>query len=295
MPRRIAPLGPGERAHFESFGYIVFRDALTPAEVDALATESLQRLEDAYAHAPFTGTRYWAGMNGPTTPLMATLIEDPRFWGVAEQLLGEHAVGGRCDASRCSENTIWHPDTVDPSFRGVQFGIYLQPVRPDHGALRVIPGSHREPLHGHVDRYLGAVRPAIDDVPAVALATKPGDVVCYDIRLWHAIAGAFADRRFCNMTYYALPPTPDIDTVASKQDLLNRRFVREMMRPEHEAAARVGVASPCHPHEALYHPDWVANRTGSPIRARWVERLRALGFLDERVLPDEAIILPHSA
>jgi hypothetical protein len=289
------PLDEGERVHFETFGYVVLRAALTPAEVAALDAESLRRLEDAYAHAPFRGTRYWAGMNGPTTPLMAALIEDPRFWGVAEQLLGEHAVGGRCDASRCSENTIWHPDVADPRLGGVQFALYLQPVGADSGALRVVPGSHRSPLHGEVDRYLRAVRPAIDEVPAVALDTSPGDAICYDIRLWHAVAGAFADRRFCNMTYYHLPPTPESDTVARAQDLLNRRFVREMMRPEREAAAGAGVVPACRPHEALYDPEWVANRTGSPIRARWLARLGALGFLSDRVLPDEGIVLPHSA
>ena len=234
-------------------------------------------------------------MTGPTTPVMARLIEDPRFWGVAEQLLGTHAVGGRCDASRCSHNTTWHPDTVSPRFAGVQFGIYLQSVGSDHGALRVIPGSHREPLHGHVDRYLGTVRPAIDEVPAVALDTAPGDVVCYDIRLWHAVAATFTDRRFCNITYYDLAPTPEVEAIAREQDLLNRRFVREMARPELDAAARLGATPSFRPHEALYHPEWVANRPGSPIRARWLARLRALGFLDERVLPDEPIVLPHSA
>ena len=68
-----------------------------------------------------------------------------------------------------------------------------------------------------------------------------------------------------------------------------------MSRPELEAAARLGMTLSFRPHEALYHPEWVANRAGSPVRARWLARLRALGFLDERVLPDEPLILPHSA
>jgi hypothetical protein len=290
-------LSPAERAHFDAFGFIVLRGALTAAEVRRIEEESLRCLEVAYEHAPFDGTvRYWTGTNGPGSPCLASLIEDARFWGVAEELLGEHAVGGRCDASRCSQDTIWHPDTVSARARlaGVQFGIYLQPVGAGSGALRVIPGSHREPLHEQVDRYLNAARPAIAEVPALALATRPGDVVCYDISLWHAVACGFEDRRFCNLTYYHLPPVPEVDAVARAQDLLNRRFVREMARPELEAAARAGAVRPFHPHEALFDPHWVENHEGSALRARWLGRLRALGFLDDMALPDQPIELPHA-
>jgi hypothetical protein len=287
-------LSPGERAHFEAFGFLIFRGALTAAEVRRIEEESLQRLEAAYLHAPFDGTaRHWVGTNGATTPFMAALIEDTRFWGIAEQLVGEHAVGGRCDASRCSQDTTWHPDTVSVRLGGVQFGLYLQPLGPDSGALRVIPGSHRAPLHEQVDRYLGAARPEVAEVPAVVLVSRPGDVICYDIRLWHAVAGGFEDRRFCNLTYYHLPPDPEVELVARAQDLLNRRFVREMARPELEAAACAGAAGSFHPHEALFNPDWVENRGGSALRARWLARLRALGFLDAMTLPDEPIELPH--
>lgn len=284
-----------EQAQFETFGYVVLRDLLADVEVRQLEQECLQRLEAAYTHAPFDGTkRYWVGMNGPTTPLMASLIEDPRLWGVAEQLFGEYAVGGRCDASRCSQDTTWHPDTVSTRLEGVQFGVYFQNVGGGSGALRVIPGSHRQPLHDAVDRYLGAERPAIAEVPAVPLIIRPGDAVCYDIRLWHAVAGGFDDRRFFNLTYYNLPPDPEAESIARAQDLLNRRFVREMARPELEAAARAGETITFHPHEALFDPFWVENRPRSAVRARWLERLRALGFLDEVALPDEPIELPHA-
>jgi hypothetical protein len=175
----------------------------------------------------------------------------------------------------------------------MQFALYLQPVGGDSGALRVIPGSHRQPFFDEVDRYLGAERPEVVEVPSVALVSRPGDVICYDIRLWHAVAGGFADRRFCNLTYYHLPPQPEAEAIARTQDLLNRRFVREMARPEIEAAARAGDACTFRPHHALFDPEWVENADGSPVRARWIQRLGALGFLDDVTLPIEPIELPH--
>ena len=288
-------LSPRERAHFETFGFIVLRSALTAAEVRRVDEECLRRLEAAYPHAPFDGTaRHWTGMNGPATPFVASLMEDPRFWGIAQQLFGEHAVGAHCDGSRCTKDTTWHPDTVSARLGGVKFALYLQPLGADSGALRVIPGSHREPLHEQIARYLGAERPAIAEVPGVALVSSPGDVLCYDIRLWHAVVGGFPDRRFCTLTYYHFPPVPEVESAARAQDLINRRFVREMARPELEAAARAAVARPFHPHEALYDPHWVENTAGSALRTRWLGRLRALGFLDEMALPEQPIELPHA-
>jgi hypothetical protein len=63
--------------------------------------------------------------------------------------------------------------------------------------------------------------------------------------------------------------------------------------PEIEAAARTGAAYTFRPHQALFDPHWVANPDNSPVRARWIQRLRALGFLDDVTLPIEPIELPH--
>ena len=51
------------------------------------------------------------------------------------------------NANSYSISSSWHPDTEDTHLLMVKNVMYLQPTTGDHGALRVIPGSHRNPLH----------------------------------------------------------------------------------------------------------------------------------------------------
>ena len=55
---------------------------------------------------------------------------------------------------------------VDPAAAGVKFCIFYDPVGPDSGALRIIPGSHTEPLHASLR--------AAKTVPAAAAAGGDG-------------------------------------------------------------------------------------------------------------------------
>jgi ectoine hydroxylase-related dioxygenase (phytanoyl-CoA dioxygenase family) len=91
----------------------------------------------------------------------------------------------------------------------MKFAFYLDPLTPETGALRIVPGSHhagdafatelqsglRDPLE-----HLG-VQPC--DIPAVALSTKPGDVVAFDHRIKHASFGGGPARRMFAMNFFA--------------------------------------------------------------------------------------------
>ena len=246
-----------------TFGFLIFRQLFRPDEVETLRREFRQAMEARYRHAPFDGTRrHWLPMMGAETPFFAGLLEDPRFCETAEQLYGEDALAIISDANRYVGDTGWHPDTGSLDQYGVKFAYYLQPVGAESGALRVIPGSHRDPLHADLRQKLGRSRLSFREVPAYACEAEPGDVIAFDLRLWHGSCGGSGDRRMGTVVYYHNPSTPEETEATRRQAEMNPRYAADFDRP---------VAP-------IYLPEWLANPDASPRRQRWIARLQELGF-----------------
>ena len=260
-------LNKQQLAHFETFGFIVMRQVFTANELAVIDNEYEKGLSAAYAHAPFDGTeRYWTTMMGPDTPFFATLLEDARFYEVAEQLYGEDAFGVASSANRYVGNTLWHPDhQIDPNkdSYGIKFAYYLDPVDGQSGVLRVIPGSHRNPFHDEVKKYWKQTGKEITDIPGYVCESKPGDIVAFDSRLWHASWGGAAGRRMCSLLYYSNPKTAEEEAGA-----------------RHRASTTISQPAAFNrTQDAFHHPHWVANPTGSVRRGRWIQRLTELGYM----------------
>lgn len=134
---------------------------------------------------------------------LCSLLDDPRILGIAEPLLGANFNYMGSDGNYYVGDTGWHSDgwkkATDPTHLKIAF--YLDPLTRDSGALRVIPGSHRqgepyadwlqEKVKGSQDEW--AIAGA--DVPAMALETQPGDVVCFNHNTKHAAFGGSKRRR----------------------------------------------------------------------------------------------------
>ena len=88
--------------------------------------------------------------------------------------------------------------TRSPGTAPIKIALYLDPVGPTSGALRVIPGSHRLPK---TDNIRKAARAAElwgieqSQVPAVALSSQPGDVVVFNHNIMHSSFGGSTRRR----------------------------------------------------------------------------------------------------
>jgi len=249
--------------HFRTFGFLVFRQLFRADELRTIRAEFDLAMEAAYRHMPFDGTRrHWLPLMGPTTPFFAGLLEDPRFYEPARQMYGDDVLGVVSDGNRYVGNTKWHPDTASIHQYGVKFAYYLEPVGAESGALRVIPGSHRNPWHDELRAGLRESGLDFGDVPACVCASEPGDVVAFDLRLWHGSHGGSSDRRMCTLVYYNNPRTPEEETATRSQAAGNAQTPARYHRPD----------------EPIYDPHWISNPAGSPVRGRWIERLRELGF-----------------
>ena len=259
-----APLRDDQKLFFKTFGYLVFRDFFSGDELDTIHREFDYKLAEQYPGQPYDGSRrYWAPLLDDDTPFFGNLLEDSRFLTIAQQLFGDDVLGMGTDANRYTGNTRWHPDTGSIHQYGVKFAFYLEPVDADSGALRVIPGTHR--LTGNKGFADGVQAQALPEVPCAVLASNPGDVVAFDLRLWHASYGGTQDRQMCTVVYYNNPKNED------EAAALHRQGERSL-----DGSVRKFNTK----QQYLYSKRWMSNPAGSPHRQHWIDRLREIGFFD---------------
>ncbi len=136
---------------------------------------------------------------------LSSLLDDPRIMGIATSLLGDDFNYMGSDGNYYAGDSGWHSDGWHREIRHIKIAFYLDPLTRDTGCLRVIPGSHRigdqyaDGLQEQLRRgeeLLGVRGP---DVPAVALETRPGDLVCFNHNTKHASFGGGKRRRMFTM------------------------------------------------------------------------------------------------
>ena len=97
------------------------------------------------------------------------------------------------DGNMWAGDTVWHSDDdIRPGYKRVKIAFYLDSLTEENGCLRVIPGSHRHPLHKDLnlaneedsDAPFGISN---EELPSFPIETYPGDVpmFCHDI--WYLL------------------------------------------------------------------------------------------------------------
>ena len=266
-----------EITQFEVFGFVVLRGFLSQQDVYSLNSEfdvALERAESTMERASFRKQLNWWNFM-PDTCFTASLLEQPRFLDKVKQLLGDDVVASFSASNSFSgDRTDWHPDTSQPNWRGLKFGIYLQSLDATNGALRMIPGSHREPLHSDFRRiplkeaFLQPGTPeeqhglSVDQVPAHIAAVECGDVVIFDNYTWHGSYGGGEDRRLITMGYFAAPKTTE-----------QEHAVREQVKAE----AKIREIFPLLRRDQF----WMNNPDNNQERGKWIATLGKYGFLTD--------------
>ena len=256
-----------QKAHFDTFGFLILRQLFSAAETEKLAGEYDEIMDEDRESRPFKGERQSVQPFVEKRSRLIELAEDDRVYSTVEELLGPGFTWVGSDGNYYVGDTPWHSDGLrdyidrdlsDWYYPVMKVAFYLDPVAKDTGCLRVIPGSHKSvyadglgPLRGrNADpEYLPfGVSPA--EVPAFPLQTQPGDVVFFDSDLHHGSFGGIGRRMFA----ISLVPRPSSDEQVA------------FLRRAHAATKRT-----LRPHEALVNSD-------SPRLRGMVESLVELGF-----------------
>jgi ectoine hydroxylase-related dioxygenase (phytanoyl-CoA dioxygenase family) len=247
--------------YFNTFGFVVFRQLFSSDEVARYSAEFDRGLDSWLESGKHDGAaRHYASLMTETTPFIASIADDPRFGDVAEQLMGKDVLGIAVDGNYYVGDTLWHPDTSSLDYSGIKFTIYLEPQDATNGALRVIPGSHRDPFHSHVSRDVEVtygVRQ--DELPAFVFVSTPGDVLAFNVATWHAAFGGSRHRRMGTVVYYEDPDRPEAVTA-----------IQKVMRSNHQLYARNG--------RQMYTNYW--RSVADTRHQRWIGRMAELGILE---------------
>jgi Phytanoyl-CoA dioxygenase (PhyH) len=202
---------------FDTFGFIklpgLFRDDIDEISAgfeDAVAAESA-RFE---TYEPLHGEkrRLIIPQVVDITPRLARLRTDERVLGTVTSLLGNDFDYAESDGNLLDCETSWHCDIYGSPMgdRHVKLLFYLDPVRADSGALRVIPGTHhfRETFARTLRKKVQDPTAIGDelgvdphDLPSVPVETDPGDLLVCDFRTIHASFQGGMRRRLFTMNY----------------------------------------------------------------------------------------------
>jgi hypothetical protein len=145
-------------------------------------------------------------------PILARLPEDERILDIARTVLGDGAEYAQSDGNLAFCPTEWHADTYGTHMeqRHIKISFYLDPLRADSGAIRVIPGTHywqgayarqlRKSFRefGSSQQVFGVESTAI---PATVVDSDPGDVLVHDYRVVHASFNGLDRRRFFTINF----------------------------------------------------------------------------------------------
>jgi hypothetical protein len=188
--------------------------------------------------------------------ILSSLLDDPRIYAIASGLLGDDFNYMGSDGNYYVGDTRWHSDGWHKDILHIKLAFYLDPLTEQTGALRVIPGSHRigdtfaDDLQSQIRKSDELWGKEGNAVPAIALETKPGDLVCFNHNTKHAAFGGNTHRRMFTINLCQRYPE------AKLQDL--RDYI--------SGAARFWI-------DRVYGETMV--RTASPQRLRHLEQVMA--------------------
>lgn len=210
-------LTPQQLAHFDTFGFLFFRQVFSAAEM-ATFTQTAEEIWREDSQPVEHKERRWSYFV-ERRPLLTELVTDERVYPIIEQLLGPDLLWVGSEGNISSRSKVgWHPDRKYykegqehcMDFAQIKMMIYLDKVSRDSGCLRVIPGSHKMPYHKHLAEQ--EINPdaqpfGVDgpEIPCAALESEPGDLLLFNHCIWHASFGGGERRRYVALKFTARP------------------------------------------------------------------------------------------
>lgn len=231
-PVTAPQLSPQQVAWFETFGYLVLPgwfaddvDRIRAGFEDVFEREEATLLDPGNEYHRTSDPDY----QGETRWIIPSIVDksehlswlrtDARLDAVSRALCGDDYAYAESDGNLFNCNVYWHMDAYGATadVLHVKAFFYLDPLRRESGALRVIPGSHLggpytaalfRQLSKDPERIPDLLGVDIDGIPATTLEVDPGDLVLTNFRTLHASFGGGVRRRLFTVNYRAARPEP---------------------------------------------------------------------------------------
>jgi len=186
-----------QKRFFDDFGYLAL-PGLMGNEVPWIVEEFERVFHEAGVVHDGTA-RSSVGRFIERSERLCALLDNPGVDGLLAGLLGEdyNYLGSGGDIY--VGDGLWHPDCHGDPVVQVKWAMYLDPLTPETGALRLVPGSHRQGWQGNLDtRALWGI--GMEEVPCVVPDNRPGDVIVFNQMTLHNALGGGNRRRMLNLT-----------------------------------------------------------------------------------------------
>ena len=216
-------------AFWEVFGYLVLPKVFDASEVDAMSKDLDEKASADRGGDDFEGERR-QDVDLVEAPSFKSVLTDEKICGPLSQLLGDDFiwVGGPGGGLYVGD-TQWHPDVAhvgDGKQTRLKMGLYLDPVRKETGCLRVVPGSHRNPLHDELQPMrMGRLKKAIADGSLISNIAPASDADKKELSDWEGQTGIDLDD---NNTIYGTDPL-DIPSAALESDPGDAVFFNQLI------------------------------------------------------------------
>lgn len=207
----------GQIAHFETFGFLVFKQLFTQEEATIMKREADDIFDRFRTDNAFEGHQ-WEAVQPffERKTFLSTIPDDDRIYNIGVDLLGPDFLLAGTEGNLQMGDTPWHggiPKVGYPSH--IKIAFYPETLTRETGCLRVVPGSHNvyspDLLAVLRDRnYQANFRPfgiMPSDVPSFAIESRPGDVVVFTENVLHASFGGPDGRHQHAVNFMANPKT----------------------------------------------------------------------------------------
>ncbi len=207
-------LTDAQKHHFEALGFLCLRNFFPADELQRYTdafNETLKRakgvevLETNEERRTIATLRFFESNPAVYHPL----LDGDKLNELIGDLLGEEYVFTVSEGALRTHNTNWHHDDVAPEGHlHLKVIFYLEPVRATTGCLCVLPGSHFLPYRERMEKHGEDILPLGKDVPGIyPIETDPGDLLVFNVKLYHAAFGEGAKRRGIYINFIQKPRT----------------------------------------------------------------------------------------
>lgn len=193
--------------HFQTFGFLVLRQAFDKNEMAVIDREFETMLLQDRDGRPFPGEQRQSLYSiVEKSALLTGFAADDRLYGVMEQLYGPGFSWLCSEGNLYVGDTPWHPDGTRLYAPPMKVSLYLDPLTKETGCLRVIPGSHLRPFHEDL-KNMGQIGFPGPEFPCYPFESQPGDLLFANMNLWHAAFGGRVGRRHLAFNFFPEPAT----------------------------------------------------------------------------------------